>query len=176
MTDSEQFADYYFQLEKDTMQRELKLLEDYQLANDFLRKHDWLFISPLFFQGYQVMYFAELSKLPGNQKSAINQMIFNKFFDLGWTASFIEGYCNRCNYIEPFLSSIENSLILTFQRDYEGAIKTLIPIIEGVIRKYLHHEHNMEMSSIRFEHVRKAFTNIKDDLIANIKTGLSNRK
>lgn len=176
MNEFEQLTAYHYQREKEMMERELQQLDQYKIANDFLRKHDWLFISPLFFQGYQISYFAELSKLPGDQKTAINQMIFNNFFDLGWTAAFTEGYCIRCTYIQPFLPSIEHSLILTFQRDYEGAIKTLIPIIEGILRKYLLQEHGMAMSSIQFSHLKKAFTQIKKDLIDGTKDGLNNRR
>lgn len=174
MSDTKQIATYYFEREKDAMERELKALDEYKIANDFLRKHNWLFISPLFFQGYQLSYFADLSKQPGDQKAKINQMIFNKFFDLGWTASFTEGYCIRCTYIAPFLPSIENSIILTFQRDYEGAIKTLIPIVEGILRKYLCHEHGMEMSAIQFKHIRQSFSQIKRDLLISLKESLSN--
>jgi hypothetical protein len=157
------------------MERQLLSLDEWRKANDFLRLHDWLFVSPLFFQGGELMRIAKLSEVGANQKEEINRIIFTKFYDLGWTASFIEGYCNRSTYISPFLSSIEHSLILIFQRDYEGGIKTLIPIIEGILRRYLCLDHLMEMEKIRFSHLKKAFEHLKDDLLSQAKTSLLNR-
>ena len=152
------------------MTNEIKELEKYKVVNEFLRQYDWLFVSPLFFQGYELDYFYKLSLQDACDKSEVTNLIFHKFYQLDWSASFIEGYCKRCNYIEPFLKSIEHSLILTFQRDYEGGIKTLIPIIEGILRKYLNTERDIDNSKVKFSHLKEAFTYLKSDLILEVKS------
>lgn len=152
------------------MKNEIKELEKYKVVNEFLRQYDWLFVSPLFFQGYELNYLYELSQQGACDKYRITNLIFSKFYKLEWSASFIEGYCKKCNYIEPFLKSIEHSLILTFQRDYEGGIKTLIPIIEGILRKYLNAEKGIDNSKVKFFHLKEAFTYLKSDLMLEVQS------
>jgi len=168
-------ADFYFRIEKETLERSLISLKQYQVTNQCLRGRNWLFICPLFFQGFELTYIHKICTEPGPHPITINQIIFNKFFDLGWTGSFIEGYCNRCVYIMPFLSSIENSLISTFQRDYEAGIKTLIPIVEGILRQYLCVEKGMTMEKIGFKHLKNAIVLLKNDLVQKYKVGLTMR-
>jgi len=141
-------------------------LKHIQQVNEFLKHNDWLFISPLFFQGFELDMISKLINSKDNPKEKILALIANKFYSLSFTASFIEGYCNRCNHIKPFLMSIEHSVILTFQKDYEGAIKTIIPIIEGIIRKYLIEEKGFERQVIPFEKIRKSFDLMRQDLIS----------
>jgi hypothetical protein len=167
-------GDYYYRLEKETFERQLVSLAEYKQANALLRDNDWLFVCPLFFQGFELKHIHSLCSKPVPHKQAINQIIFNKFFDLGWTASFIEGYCNRCDHIRPFLASIEHSLILTFQRDYEGGVKTLIPIIEGILRKYLVVEKG-EVQHIQYQKIRTAFSGLKQDILTKYEAGLDDR-
>jgi hypothetical protein len=168
-------ADFYYRIEKETLDRSLILLNQYQNTNNCLRARNWLFISPLFFQGFELTYINKICTEPGPHPITINQIIFNKFFDLGWTASFVEGYCDRCDHIKPFLPSIEHSLISTFQRDYEAGIKTLIPIVEGILRRYLFMEQSVPMEKIAFKHLKKSISDLKYELIDRYRVGLSNR-
>lgn len=142
-------------------------LENFKIANTFLKNNDWFFISPLFFQGFELEVFLNLSKNNNNDKKKILEVITKKFYNLPRTASFIEGYCNRCKHISPFLKSIEHSLILTFQRDYEGGIKTLIPTIEGILRKYLVNEKGYSRETIQYKVIKKSFELLEADLISN---------
>jgi hypothetical protein len=167
-------SEYHYYLERDSLVNEIANLEKYKTVNLFLSNNDWLFISPIFFQGFELDYFLELSRLPGDHKNEITKQIFRKFYNLNWTATFIDGYCRRCNHIEPFLQSIEHSIILIFQRDYEGGIKTLIPIIEGILRQYLVLEHGKEMQKIKFEHLRKSFLLLKESLLQKSRSWLEN--
>lgn len=154
--------------------REIKSLGEYKLVNEFLKQNNWFFIAPLFFQGYDLSAFLTLSQKEGNHKVEITKRIFRKFYDLNNTANFIEGYCKRCNHIEPFLKSIEHSLVLTFQRDYEGGIKTLIPIVEGILRKYLNLEQGLEMNKIGFKHLKNSLLTLKQAVIADYEKWLNN--
>lgn len=169
---SNPLANYYFDLFIKSGENEIKNLTEYTLINEYLKLNDWLFISPIFFQGFELETFLRLSKTEGNNKEKILEVITKKFYDLRCTASFIEGYCNRCDFIEPFLKSIENSLILTFQMDYEGSIKTIIPIIEGILRKYLIAQKSFTTETIRPKDLKESFNLLKLDLITNYKNGL----
>lgn len=167
-------SSYYFDRELNSHNIHLTELKKYEIVNKFLITQDWLFISPLFFQGFELDIFYNYCNKSGDFKQEINSVIFRKFFNLNWTASFIEGYCARCLYIQPFLKSIEHSLILTFQKDYEGGIKTLIPIIEGILRKYLNNEKALNTDQIGFKHIKQAIDFLKADLILNYKQRLLN--
>ena len=145
--------------------RELKQLDTYELVNNFLAANNWYFVSPNFLQGFELGLLLRLSKAPGDHRQEVNEIMFRKFYQLEWTASFIDGYCRRCSHIEPFLLSIEHSLVLIFQRDYEGGIKTIIPIVEGIIRKYLTTERSKDSREIDFALLKKSFGFLKEDLL-----------
>lgn len=147
------------------MVRELAILKEYDLVNQFLKNNGWFFVCPFFFVGGDLSYLGSLSKMNGDQHQKIRELMVRKFYQLESTASFVDGYCLRCSYMEPFLLSIEHSIILAFQRDYEGAIKTLIPIFEGVLRKYLIDDHGWENKDIGFTDLKKCFGKIKEELL-----------
>lgn len=167
-------ANHYFSIFKKSDQNEIETLKRYSKVNEYLKSNDWLFISPIFFQGYELSSFLKLSNQKGNNKHIILEVIVKKLYDLKYTASFIEGYCNRCNYIKPFLMSIETSLILTFQKDYEGSIKTLIPIIEGILRKYLIADKGFKTETIRAKDLKNSFNLLKSDLTVNYENTIRN--
>jgi hypothetical protein len=160
---SDHRANYHFDQLREQFQRELLLLNKYKEINVFLRRNDWLFVCPIFFQGFELDYFSKLNDIE-QPKEKILKIIASKFYNLNWTASFVDGYCSRCDYIKPFLSSIETSIILAFQKEYEGSIKTLIPIIEGILRKYLISEKGLS-DDIKFEHIRKSINILLDDIL-----------
>lgn len=172
---NELLSKYHYQLLLDN-EDENKTLQKYKLVNNFLKTNDWLFISPLFFQGYELTSFLKLSEKENPDKKDILKIITSKFYNLKHIASFIEGDCSRCKNIKPFLESIENSLILCFQKDYEGSIKTIIPIIEGILRKYLTNEKGYTNDRIQFKDLKKSFEYIKNDLLENYVNLLKNYK
>ncbi len=147
------------------MVRELKYLEKYEEVNQFLKVNGWFFVCPFFLTGGELSYLGDLSKAGSDQRENISNLIARKFYQLESTASFVDGYCRRSFYIEPFLLSIEHSIVLTLQRDYEGAIKTLIPIFEGILRRYLIHDHDRENKDIRFSDLKRCFNRLKLELI-----------
>lgn len=157
---------YYFNLLRESSERQLELLETYKSVNEFLRQNAWLFVCPLFFQGIHLEYFFKLRSQP-DAKQKILKLIKGRFYHLNWTTTFIDGLCVRCNYINPFLRSIEHGVILAFQKDYEGSIKTIIPIIEGVIRKYLVSEKGYNNSNIDFRKIKSSLNLLEKDIIEN---------
>lgn len=149
----------------------LKQLERHTKANELLMKNGWFFVAPLFFQGFELERIYQLSLGEQSCKEEIDRIIYRKFYNLEWTASFIEGYCKQSDFIRPFLLSIENSLILAFQKDYEGAIKTLTPVIEGVLRRYLEKRENLT-GNIGFREIERSLSKIKKDACLDYERGL----
>lgn len=164
---SEPTTNYYFNLYKISNQQEIERLKRFENVNGILKQNDWLFISPIFFQGYELSAISKLKPNDQASKSKILRIVSKKFYDLRFTASFVEGYCVRCKYIKPFSKSVESSIIYAFQRDYEGSIKTLIPIIEGIIRKYLITEKGFSTETIRMKDIKNSFKILKNDLISD---------
>lgn len=164
---SEQITNYYFYLFKNSDKQEVEKLQKFKSINEILKQNDWLFISPIFFQGYELTFISKIESNEPNIKNKILKIVSKKFYDLRYTASFVEGYCARCNYIRPFSKSIENSIIYAFQKDYEGSIKTIIPIIEGIMRKYLITEKGFTTVTIRMKDLKNSFKLLKDDIISD---------
>ncbi|MDP9954990.1 hypothetical protein J2X97_000627 [Epilithonimonas hungarica] len=164
---SEPTTNYYFNLHKISNEQEIERLKRFENVNGILKQNDWLFISPIFFQGYELSAISKLKPNDQASKSKILRIVSKKFYDLRFTASFVEGYCVRCTYIKPFSKSVESSIIYAFQRDYEGSIKTIIPIIEGIIRKYLITEKGFSTETIRMKDIKNSFKILKNDLISN---------
>jgi hypothetical protein len=171
---SDALANFHFDELQKHHKVELDIINKYKEVNNFLRLNDWLFVCPLFFQGYELNYFFELSKRNEPAKLEILKAISAKFYNLNWTTSFVDGYCSRCNHINPFARSIENSIILAFQKDYEGGIKTLIPVVEGIIRKYLTTEKGFNNDNIGFYNIKTSIEFLYNDLIEIERTELLN--
>lgn len=166
---TDNIANFHFDQLRRHHKDELTLLDKYREVNDYLRVNDWLFVCPLFFQGYELDYF-----FTKPSKEKILRAITLKFYNLNWTTSFVDGYCVRSSYINPFLKSIENSIILTFQKEYEGSIKTLLPVVEGIIRKYLTTEKGFTNDNIYFSSIKGSVSHLYFDLVANKKEALLN--
>ena len=124
-------------------------------VNSFLVEYDWFFIAPTFLIGLEIEMIQKIAEEDVDVKKRITKILAQRFYNLDFRTDFIEGYCIRCNHIKPFIESIENSMILCFQYDYEGAIKTLIPTIEGIMRKYL--KSNGEEGHISYQTIKKSF-------------------
>jgi len=157
-----------FQQILDLNKRELDKAKKYEKLNSSLKSHDWLIVCPLFFVNGELDFFIEN---PSLEKSKILDIIKNVFYNLDRTSIYVEGYFEKISYIKPFSKSIENSIILAFQKEYEGSIKTLIPIIEGVIRKYLSTKNKTKIS---FYDIKGYINCLKEDLESNLENNISN--
>jgi len=169
-------ADYYFELRRQGFESELAELVKYQNAHRLLIQNDWFFVSPLFFQGFDLHILSDLYKRGNVTKQEVNKVIFRKFFNLECSAAFIEGYCKQTKFVEPFLTSIEHSLILAYQRDFEGATKTLVPIVEGILRIYLVEQKGITPTRISFKTLKRAVEYLKQDLLEACRCNLADHR
>lgn len=104
--------------------------------NKYLKKFNWAFIHPHLI-GAEINYFAELVKNKSGNKDAIFKIFANSFFNLQNTAVLIDGYFKIRPNLKPFCHLIDQSVFMCLERNYAGAINTLLPVIEGSIRHYL---------------------------------------
>tara|TARA_B100001109_G_C18863125_1_gene475184 strand:+ start:4483 stop:5520 length:1038 start_codon:yes stop_codon:yes gene_type:complete len=141
-------------------------------VNSFLVEYDWFFIAPTFLIGLEIEMIQKIAEEDVDVKKRITKILAQRFYNLDFRTDFIEGYCIRCNHIKPFIESIENSMILCFQYDYEGAIKTLIPTIEGIMRKYL--KSNGEEGHISYQTIKKSFQLLEEDMVISARNGYEN--
>ena len=144
----------YFNQEKKWKIEHLEEVKKHIPISQYLNGFDWFFVPPLYMQGYEINILKDLMNKGNTDPKEISRVIIRKFHDIGFSASFIRGYCSRVTFIEPFTSTIEHSMILAYQKDYEGAIKTLLPIIEGILRQYLIQEKGKTNESINFGDIK----------------------
>lgn len=140
-------------------------------VNNILRTYNWQFIHP-YMQGYKINTI--LNRHTAGQLTAdfVSDFFIRDFYDLPNTLSSIDGYFKRSPHVEPCCYFIEHSLILCFQRDYAGAINTLLPCVEGILASYLQGVENIDLSKNRFEKIKKATGYLKRKLVENIEAHL----
>jgi hypothetical protein len=164
----------YFIQEKTCREEHLREIRKYIPINKYLKDFDWFFIHPLYMQGFEINILENLMKEGNTDPEKIKEVFIRKFHTVDFSASFIRGFCIRSKYIAPFTQSIEHSMILAYQRDYEGAIKTLMPIIEGILRQYLILEKNFTNEKIFNNELKGSLDFIKEGILNNVKKWLEN--
>lgn len=134
-------------------------------VNKYLKKYNWAFVHP-YLIGAEVDHFSELAQNNSGDKDSIYRVFANSFFDLQTTALFIDGYFKKRPSLYPFCQLIDQSVFLCLQRDYAGAINSLIPVIEGSIRHYLINVVGKTNESImKSEELLKVFYYLKKDFL-----------
>ena len=156
---------HYFELEKHSSEAHLQNIKKHIPANEYLKRFDWLFISPLYMTGAIIGLIEKLLSDGNNDSQKVSEIFINTFHDISRSASFIRGYCERAKHVNLFTRSIEHSMILAYQRDYEGAIKTLLPIIEGILSQYLIQDKGYEMKNVNFPSLKESLTLLENDIV-----------
>lgn len=134
-------------------------------VNKFLRDFNWLFVHP-YMIGMDVSQLEKLSFQKTATKEDVLKIFAYRFMDLRFTTSMIEGFYKRRPHLKSFCHLIDQSVFMCLQRDYAGAINTLLPVIEGSIRSYLNDRngtHNKKL--IGTSGILKAFNYLKDDFL-----------
>ncbi|HTA28372.1 MAG TPA: hypothetical protein VK809_11315 [Bacteroidia bacterium] len=107
-----------------------------QKINNTLTKYDWAYIHPLML-GAEIKYFEKLSNENILNKETIFTFFTLRFRNYRRIAFDIDAYMKVSLSLNPFCHLIDQSIALCIQRDYAGAINTLLPVIEGSMRNYL---------------------------------------
>lgn len=143
-----------------------KQLDSILAINKKIKQFNWAYIHP-YLLGADIAFFEERIKSNELTKKYVFEVFAWSFFDLKNTAYFIDAYCKERPYIKPFCHLIDQSVILCIQKDYAGAINTLIPAIEGSLRNYLVTKKGKKNEKImKTEDLLKAFEHMKRDYIS----------
>ena len=131
--------------------------------NEYLQQFNWATIHPYLF-GFQVDYLENLMTENKGTSEEVFKLFAASFFELKSTAAFIEGSIKKRPYLSPFCHLIDQSVFMCLQRDYAGAINTLLPVIEGSIRNYLIQNKGFRRETpINKDKMIMAFDYIKND-------------
>lgn len=125
-----------YKKEIEQINSQIELVKKLDNINSHLQKFNWIFLHP-YSQGMDIEILKRLSSETENPEDKILNFFASKFLDLRTTIHFIDGLFNKRPFLKDYVSSIEESVILCLQKDFNGAINVLLPVIEGVLRKYL---------------------------------------
>jgi len=149
----------------DFQKKNIKDVESIIEINEMIKPYKWLFIHP-YIQNFWLFRIRDLYKENKLTEDIVTDTFIRDFYNLHITATFIDGYCKQSDIIRPFNYYIENSIVLAYQRDYAGAINIIIPVIEGILSNYLIDFKNKDLTNDRYDKIRGAIGNIKEDIIS----------
>lgn len=159
-----------------SLQRENRRAERIFKLNEILKDYEWYFVHPYVWES-QISLLLNKHESGTLTKDFLDDFFIMDFYNLDSTICFIDGFFQRSEYLKPFCYNIENSLILSFQRDYAGAINVLIPAIEGILTKWLNSEGFLKVSmKDRYSKIRTALEHIKKKIIFKIEEGYNEQK
>ena len=143
--------------------RNNQMAKGHQELNLKLLKNYGAFVHP-YLTGGVVMHFEQLEKKGELTESVVFKAFAELFLNFNHTVSYIEGFVKVCPSLNPFFHLIDQSIVLCIQRDYAGAINTLIPVIEGAMRKYLNdnkveNPEKKHFVPLFFEHINVRYSN-----------------
>lgn len=140
----------------------VKKLDD---INSHLQKFNWIFLHP-YNQGMDIDILKRLSSETEEPENKILHFFASKFLDLRTTIHFIDGFFNKIPFIKDYIPSIEESVILCLQKDFNGAINVLLPVIEGVLRKYLIDKKGIHIETVvDIDELLKALHHLTNDYV-----------
>jgi hypothetical protein len=155
-----------FLAEKGELMRHNKNVEEVILVNKYLKQFNWAFIHPYLIGGH-IKYFADLEREGQGSRRNIFTIFSKYFFDLQTTTSLIEGIFKKRVDLAPFCHLIDQSVFMCLQRDYAGAINTLLPVIEGSIRHHLVVQRGMTNGAIKkTKTLLSVFAYLKEDYLS----------
>lgn len=148
------------------LKKKNKQLDSILSINNTIKKFNWAYVHP-YLWGADIHFFEETIKTNELTKQNVFEIFTWSFFDLKNTAYFIDAFCKERPYIKPFCHLIDQSVIMCIQKDYAGAINTLIPVIEGSLRNYLVNKKGKKNEKImKTDDLISAFDHMKCDYLA----------
>lgn len=135
----------------DNNKRTVENVRRIEAINKYLENFNWAIFHP-YLSGFHINYFENLQQNNTGNNKSVFKVFATSFFDLKQTAFFIDGYFKKRKPLEPFCRIIDQSVFMCLQKDYAGAINSLIPIVEGSIRNYLNtkgiYRHDLKQNEI----------------------------
>lgn len=154
-----------YEKEIEDINKEISIVEKLNEVNSSLRKYNWVFLHP-YCQVFEINTLKKIISENDNTEEKILTHFAKKFLDLRFTIHFIDGFIATRPFLKDYKLSIEESVILCLQKDFNGAINTLIPVIEGTLRKLLIDKKGVnKVNEIDISELLKVFNYLTDDYI-----------
>lgn len=153
-----------FSDEINRIENEIALAQRLDTVNSKLQNLNWIFLHP-YNQGGDVEVLERICQ-EENAGEKITHFFAYKFFDLRATIHFIDGLYKKRPFLKDYADSIEESVILCIQKDFKGAINTLLPVIEGTLRKYLVSKNgDSKKNVIKISELLKSIDSLTEDYL-----------
>ncbi len=150
---------------KKNLKYQIAVAKECEELNNYLKQFNWIFLQPIVW----VRDFDRLKDLKyknNASNSDILKILVDVYFNSRILAIHMEAFYRKIPFIKPFSFLIEHSFVLSFQKDYAGAINTLLPVVEGIIRRYLLDEKGKEHHEImKSKYLIAGVNSIKDDIL-----------
>ncbi len=141
--------------------------EDVLTTYNTIKIHNAFIIQP-FLKGVFVHLFKENAGNGTLNSEIIKEYFSYPFLNLDESSVFMDTYYNKIPEIYEFSFQIEYSYVMCLQGDFIGAISTLLPVIEGIIRNYeVNYHKDVAADIFRTGHLLKAIDKIKGTLVKN---------
>jgi len=132
---------------------DIQFVEEIDVLNNQLRSRNWPFIHPYNY-GYEIDKVRNVLAEPSSEVK-IFEIYARGFLDLRTTSAFFEGYFKVRPFMKDYAYLVDSSIILCLQKDFAGAINTLIPAIEGILRDYMVSRGKQKSSLINIDSLLK---------------------
>ncbi|WP_417355375.1 hypothetical protein [Flavobacterium sp.] len=164
-----------YEKEIENINKEISIVKQLDEVNSSLRKYNWVFLHP-YCQVFEINTLKRIISENDDTEEKILTHFAKRFLDLRSTIHFIDGFISTRPFLKDYKLSIEESVILCLQKDFNGAINTLIPVIEGTLRKLLIDKKGIHKTvEIDISELLKVFNYLTEDYIKLQKEYLQNR-
>lgn len=164
-----------YEKEIEDINKEISIVKRLDKVNSSLRKYNWVFLHP-YCQVFEINTLERIISENNNTEEKILTHFAKRFLNLRPTIHFIDGFIATRPFLKDYKSSIDESVILCLQKDFNGAINTLIPVIEGTLRKLLiDKKGGHKTNEIDISELLKVFNYLTNDYIKLQKEYLQSR-
>lgn len=154
-----------YEKEIEDINKQISVVQRLNDVNKDLRAYNWIFLHP----HCQVFEIKKLKRIVEEKISAEENILKHfaeSFLNLRSTIHFLDGFFATRPFLKDYKKSIDQSVVLCLQKDFNGAINTLIPVIEGTLRKILiSKKGNHKIGEINISELLKVFTYLSEDYV-----------
>ncbi|WP_103068687.1 hypothetical protein [Aquimarina sediminis] len=164
-----------YKKEIEDINKQISQVKKLDQVNESLRKSNWIFLHP-YVQVFEINKLRRIISENDNIDEKILTHFAERFLNLRSTIHFIDGFFATRPFLKDYEQSINESVVLCLQKDFNGAINTLLPIIEGTLRKLLVEKKGIHKESeINIEELLKVFNYLTADYVNLQKEYLNKR-
>lgn len=154
-----------YENEIEDINKQISVVQRLNDVNKDLRKYNWIFLHPY----CQVLEINKLKRIVEEKTSAEENILKHfaeSFLELRSTIHFLDGFFATRPFLKDYKKSIDQSVVLCLQKDFNGAINTLIPVIEGTLRKILiSKKGDHKIGEINISELLKVFNYLSEDYV-----------